>query len=315
MDAFLIMLKNVAIFVLLAIPGYLLVKTKTMKAGDSGVLSTVLTWLGMPFLILSGTLTIDFNGDFIRSLLIIGAMGVGFNGLMIVLSAWLTKTADRKKRGMMRFAMAYTNSGFLGIPLATAVFGSQSRIVIYIIVLNIISNLFLFTVGVYLISGDKSHIQIKKAVLNPVLIAFVLGIVLNLSGAVESVPEILTFSDYFKPIVTPIAMTVLGVKLGTVKLASLFNRACMYYTSFIRLVVFPALAVALLWLIGCVIPVDTDMLLGMWIGFACPTAAMATALSEKYEGDTENAVIYTLGTTILSVVTIPVLYWALLALV
>ncbi len=315
MDAFLIMLKNVAIFVLLAIPGYLLVKTKTIKAGDSGVLSTVLTWLGMPFLILSGTLTIDFNGDFIRSLLIIGAMGVGFNGLMIVLSAWLTKTADRKKRGMMRFAMAYTNSGFLGIPLATAVFGSQSRIVIYIIVLNIISNLFLFTVGVYLISGDKSHIQIKKAVLNPVLIAFVLGIVLNLSGAVESVPEILTFSDYFKPIVTPIAMTVLGVKLGTVKLASLFTRACMYYTSFIRLVVFPALAVALLWLIGCVIPVDTDMLLGMWIGFACPTAAMATALSEKYEGDTENAVIYTLGTTILSVVTIPVLYWALLALV
>ena len=57
------------------------------------------------------------------------------------------------------------------------------------------------------------------------------------------------------------------------------------------------------------------MLLGMLIGFACPTAAMATALSEKYDGDTENAVIYTLGTTVLSVITIPLLYWGLIALV
>ena len=315
MDAFLIMLKNVAIFVLLTIPGYLLVKTKTLKASDSGVLSTILTWLGMPFLILSGTLNIDFSGDFVRSLLIVGVGGTLFNILMIFLSAWLTKTDDRKKRGIMRFSMAYTNSGFLGIPLASAVFGSSSVIVIYIILLNIISNLFLFSVGVYLISGDKRHIQMKKALLNPVLVAFILGIVLNLSGAVKAVPEILTYSDYFKPIVTPIAMTVLGIKLGTVRFSSLFSRGGMYYTSLIRLVVFPVLAVLLLWLAGLVIPVDTDMLLGMLIGFACPTAAMATALSEKYDGDTENAVIYTLGTTVLSVITIPLLYWGLLALV
>lgn len=315
MDAFLIMLKNVAIFVLLTIPGYLLVKTKTMKAGDSGVLSTILTWLGMPFLILSGTLGINFSGDFIRSLLIVGIGGVLFNVIMIFLSAWLTKKDDSKKRGIMRFSMAYTNSGFLGIPLASAVFGSNSLIVIYIILLNIISNLFLFTVGVYMISGDKSHIQIKKALLNPVLIAFVLGILLNLSGAVKAVPEILTYSDYFKPIVTPIAMTVLGIKLGTVRLTSLFTRGSMYYTSLIRLVLFPVLAVLLLWLAGRFMPVDTEMLLGMLIGFACPTAAMATALSEKYDGDTENAVIYTLGTTILSVVTIPALYWGLITLV
>ena len=315
MDAFLIMLKNVAIFVLLTIPGYLLVKTKTLKASDSGVLSTILTWLGMPFLILSGTLNIDFSGDFVRSLLVVGVGGTLFNILMIFLSAWLAKTDDRKKRGIMRFSMAYTNSGFLGIPLASAVFGNSSVIVIYIILLNIISNLFLFSVGVYLISGDKRHIQIKKALLNPVLVAFILGIVLNLSGAVKAVPEILTYSDYFKPIVTPIAMTVLGIKLGTVRFSSLFTRAGMYYTSFIRLVVFPVLAVLLLWLAGLVIPVDTDMLLGMLIGFACPTAAMATALSEKYDGDTENAVIYTLGTTVLSVITIPLLYWGLIALV
>jgi len=315
MEAFLIMLKNVAIFVLLAIPGYLLVKKKMVKPTDTGVLSTLLTWLGMPFLILSGTLNINFSGEFIRSLLAVGVIGVLFNLLMIVLSAVITKKDDGKKRGIMRFAMVYTNSGFLGIPLASAVFGSNSLIVIYIILLNIISNLFLFTVGVYMISGDKSHIQIKKAVLNPVLIAFILGIILNLTGVVSYVPELLTFSDYFKHIVTPISMTVLGMKLGTVRFTSLFTRAGMYYTSLIRLVVFPILSVLLLQCTSVLLPVDTDMLLGMLIGFACPTAAMATALSEKYNGDTENAVIYTLGTTVLSVITIPVLYWGLISLV
>ena len=76
MEAFLIMLKNVAIFVLLAIPGYLLVKKKMVKPTDTGVLSTLLTWLGMPFLILSGTLNINFSGEFIRSLLAVGVIGI-----------------------------------------------------------------------------------------------------------------------------------------------------------------------------------------------------------------------------------------------
>jgi predicted Na+-dependent transporter len=61
-------------------------------------------------------------------------------------------------------------------------------------------------------------------------------------------------------------------------------------------------------------PVDPDMLLGMMIAFACPTAAMATAFADQYNGDTENAVIYTLGNTVLSVITIPLLYWALTAI-
>ena len=313
MEAFLIMLRNVIIFVLLAIPGYLLVKKKMVKPTDTGVLSTLLTWLGMPFLILSGTLSINFSGEFIRSLLAVGVIGIVFNLLMIALSAVITKKDDSKKRGIMRFSMVYTNSGFLGIPLAAAVFGSNSLIVIYIILLNIISNLFLFTVGVYMISGDRSHIQIKKAVLNPVLLAFILGIILNLTDVVKHVPELLTFSDYFKGIVTPISMTVLGIKLGTVRFTSLFTRPGMYYTSLIRLIVFPILSVLLLQGINALVPVDTDMLLGMLIGFACPTAAMATALAEKYNGDTENAVIYTLGTTVLSVITIPLLYWGLIA--
>ena len=56
MDALIVMLKNVIIFVLLALPGFFLVKSKQLKAEQSGALSKLLTYVGMPFLILTSTI-------------------------------------------------------------------------------------------------------------------------------------------------------------------------------------------------------------------------------------------------------------------
>lgn len=56
MDALYLMLKNVLIFVLLAIPGVILVKTKLIKQEQTAVLSNLLMYVGMPFLIFNSTL-------------------------------------------------------------------------------------------------------------------------------------------------------------------------------------------------------------------------------------------------------------------
>ena len=45
--------------------------------------------------------------------------------------------------------------------------------------------------------------------------------------------------------------------------------------------------------------------------FAMPTAGLASTFADGFNGDTENAVAFTLGTTILSILTIPTLYWLL----
>ena len=63
MDAFIPMLKNTLLFVALAIPGYLLVKIKLLKQQDSAVLSNLLTYIGLPFMIFSGTIGVSFNAD------------------------------------------------------------------------------------------------------------------------------------------------------------------------------------------------------------------------------------------------------------
>jgi len=314
MDTLLIMLKNVIIFVLLAVPGYLLVKGKFLDAKESGTLSKLLTNVGMPFLILSSTLKLEFSGDFTMSIIWSAVIGVVFIVIMAIVSHLMSvRESDEKCRNMMRFCMAFANNGFIGIPLARAVFGEASPVMAYLIILNIITNVLMFTVGVYLISGDKNTINVKKAVLNPVLISFIVGVVLNVAGVSRALPELQTYTTYFSGIVTPLSMVILGMKLAGVKITRLLSSWRMYYVSAVRLVLSTIIAVILAMLCSLVplFGFSSDTVIAFFVAFAMPTAGLASAFSVRYNGDSDNAVIFTLGTTILSVVTIPVLYFVL----
>lgn len=311
MDTLFIMLKNVVIFVLLAVPGYLLVKGRLLGQQESGTLSKLLTNIGMPFLILSSTLKLELTGEFAQSIIAVGVIGALFTVLMFLTSALLThREANDKTRGMMRFCMVFANNGFIGIPLARAVFGEASAVTAYVILLNIITNVLMFTLGVYLISGDKAAINAKKAVLNPVLIAFVIGIVLNLTGAPAMLPELQTYATHFSGIVTPVSMVILGMKLAGVPISRLFASRRMYYVSAMRLVLYPAAAVAIMSALNMLpaLPLDADAVIAFFMALAMPTAGLASTFSDQHHGDTENAVIFTLGTTMLSIITIPALY-------
>ena len=319
MGALWIMLRNVIVFVALALPGYILVKTKVLKQEQSGVLSKLLMYVGMPFLILASTINnITFNSSLMVTIGIVAVIGIVYTLGMFFISKPLTAMEkEEKMRGMMRFSAVFTNNGFLGIPLAMAVFGAGSKVLMVLIIINIITNILMYTLGIYLISGDKNTISWKKALLNPVLIAFVIGIILNLLKVKDYVPEISTFSTHFSNIVTPISMTILGIKMGGIQFLSLFKSWKTYYVSGLKLVLFPVVIVAILFAFKAIFTnglVDADMIIGVFIAFAMPTAGLASTFADGFNGDTENAVAFTLGTTILSILTIPVLYWLLCVL-
>ena len=319
MDAFIVMLKNVIVFVALAIPGYLLVRTKKIKKEQSGALSVLLMYVGMPFLIFSSTVNkVVFNKDLLLTIAVVLGIGVLYTVATFFASKPLTAMErEEKTRGMMRFASVFSNNGFLGIPLAMAVFAHDSMALMVVIILNIVTNVLMYTLGIYLISGDKKTMSFKKAFLNPVLIAFLVGTVANLLKVKSFVPEIETFSTHFSNIVTPVSMTILGMKMGDVKFSKLFTSSKTYYVSALKLVVFPVVIVSVALLLKGVFPivVTSDMVLGIFIAFAMPTAGLASTFSDSFNGDTENAVAFTLGTTILSIITIPLLYLAVCCLI
>lgn len=315
METFFVMLKNVIIFVLLAVPGYILVKGKTLNSRDSGILSKLLTNIGVPALILSNTVRLEFTGSLTKGLIVVGLLSVVFYLLMYVTSGWLCKgEKQRQKQAMTRFCMIFSNSGFIGIPLALAVFPGNGEILAYVSITNIVMNLVMFTLGAYLISGDKSVIQVKTALLSPVLLAFLGGLVLNLLGIARAVPEIDVFAGHLKGIVTPLSMFVMGMKLADVSLRQLFASGRMYYVSLVRLVVYPVVGMAMILLLRLIpaLGISANGVLGYFIGFAMPVAGLSSVFTDRYQGDGEGAVIYTLGTTVLSVLTIPTIYWLLM---
>ncbi len=317
METFLLILKNVLIFVCLAIPGLILVKTKLLKNEQSTTLSSLLMYIGMPFLIFSSTIGVSFTENLIKGILIVSGIGIlvvfiFFFVLFLLFDYKKDSDEKNKKRnGMLKFAIIFSNNGFLGLPLASAVFGSQSEIFIYVTVLNIITNALIYTVGIFLISGDKKTISIKSVLLNPVMIAFIIGIIFNLINVKNYVPEVVNYSSYLSNLVTPLAMIIIGMKLGSVKFKSLFLTPRMYVASVFKLIIFPAVAI----LFAIMFKLSNEIILGLFIAFAMPTAGLAPTIADKYNGDTENGVVYTLGSTIISIVTIPVCYYLLLLII
>lgn len=313
MSEFIIMLRNVLIFVALAIPGYILVKCKMLKPEQSGVLSKILMYLGMPFLIFSGVVNnLTFNKESLLTMGVVAFIGIAYTFVMFFVSKPLVKMeSNQKTAGMMRFCAVFANNGFLGIPLAIAVFTRESLVFTVLILLNIINNVLMYTLGAYLTTGDKKNISIKKAFLNPVLIAFVLGCAFNLLKVKNYLPEVITFSDYFSSVVTPVSMTIMGMKLGAVSFSSLFKSGKLYYVSLLKLIVFPvAITAALIALKTIPLNIDVkSVILGVFVAFAMPTAGLAATFADEFGGDSDNAVVFTLGTTVLSVLTIPTIYW------
>jgi predicted permease len=81
--------------------------------------------------------------------------------------------------------------------------------------------------------------------------------------------------------------------------------------AFKKLVLFPVVITAIMLALQAAplnIPVK-EIILGVFVAFSMPTAGLAATFADEFGGDTENAVIFTLGTTVLSVITIPTLYY------
>ncbi len=329
MDAFIEMLRKVIMFVALAMPGYFIVKTKLLKPEHSATLSKILTTVAMFFFIMTSTANnVSFKVGNLPTLGVSALIGIGYTLILFFGSTPLTffekpslNEIDatnllwaKKQRGMLRFCSIFSNNGFLGIPLAMAVLGENSPALAVLIIINILTNLAMLTLGDYIISGGKSKLNILKILTNPVVLGFAIGVVINLSKVHTIVPEVTMFTTHFSNLVTPLSMTILGMKMASVNLLKIFACWKTYYASFIKLILCPVLIIALLLAIkfafGLEI-IDKFMLLGVFMAFSMPTAGLASPLADKHNGDIENSVVYTLGSTILSVVTIPVLYMLL----
>ncbi len=310
MGAFLVMLKHIAIYVALTLPGYLLVKTHVLKTERTGVLSKLLLYVATPSLIVvSFVKYVPFDIEFLPIILASLIVGIAFTLLMYFSSKPLALFESGNKRGMLRFCMCF--GSLLSIPLSVAVFGESLITTVVVITSSIMTSL-MFPLGIALIKDDLKMINIKHFFVNPAFIGIAIGVFLNLIHIQNFFPELIIYPNVLSGLVTPVSMLILGMKLGGIKISKLIKSPRVHYISAIRIVFFPTLLTSIIIALSFIPSFNSifidDFIIGAFIAFVMPTAGFSSTFAAQYKGDIRSSNNYPIASAYMSLITLPVLY-------
>lgn len=301
MELALILLKQVVIMLVYLFVGFICFKTGLITKEGNKSISNLVLYVTNPMLILISYQQ-DFSFKLLKGLgqtLLLTVIGYG---VLVLLTVLLVKNKDGLSRSVERFSVIYSNCGFMGIPIAKVLLGSEG--VFYITAFNTVFNILVWTHGVYLISSDKKQMNLKKIIANPTIIATVTGFVLFVLDI--RLPEVpYTAVDNISSMVGPLAMIVAGATIARTDLLKAVLKPKIYYVSLLKLVVYPLVCIA----VFNVLPLEINYtaLLTTELAFACPAATMCTMFAIKYEKNSTYAAEIFAVTTLLSVVTMPVM--------
>ena len=298
MDAFLSIILEVAVILILIVIGYFTVKKGMFTKESLGSITSFLLYIVTPCLIVSSFLSAE-SGKLDGWTLLLAAV---LPALSIVISIALSYLFFRKepsgRRRVLRFSMIFCNVGFMGIPLVEGIVGSEG--VLYGSFFIAVFNIFCWTYGYVMMGGGK--VRLKALLLNPGVIGIVIGLPLYLLDV--PVPALFVEPvELISALNTPLAMIVVGGYIAQVKLRAFVSDLAVYKMAVLRLVVAPLLYLALVWLLRP----DETLLMSTVIQAATPVAANCVLFAVQYDSDAELASKSVAVSTALSVVTIPLL--------
>ena len=290
-----ILLKQIAIMALLIAVGWVLRRKNFLSEQGTKELGAILLRIIIPCVIVK-----SYIFPYSRERLLELALSAGLALLGFIAAMLIAYAVYGKRRRIENFAAAFCNAGFIGIPLAQAAIGEDG--VFYVAASVALLNLFQWTYGVYIMTDRRDAIRAKTIATNPVVIAIVVGVVLFV-GRIP-VPEILTSTlGYIAGMNTPVAMILMGTYLARVSWRELLDRRA-YSCVLLRLVVIPAVVLVLFWLL----PVsNTAVVMAVFLAAATPVGANICVFAQQYNSDYPFSVVTVCLSTVLSVVTVPLL--------
>ena len=206
---------------------------------------------------------------------------------------------DKFDYQVARFASTYPNSGFMGIPLVMALLGNVG--VLYVVGMVLIFNLLTFTQGVNSYKQDKGTFD-PKVFLQPAVISCGIGMIFFLTPI--TVPSIIMEPmQMLADMNSPLAMLIVGSSLAKIDFRNITHKGVIAMTVIYRLLLLPLVAVAVCRLI----PGDLTVKMATIIIYACPSANLALIFAIQYKRDTLLTSELVAVTTVLSILTIPLI--------
>lgn len=282
-------------FVLMGI-GYVAYRKKWVSDQGTKDIGKLLLNVAIPVIVVSN-FCVERTAERTQDLLSSGVISILCMLISIVLSVLLFHKNDR----IAEFSAAFSNAGFIGIPLVQATFGSGA--VFYISIMIVLINLLQWTYGVFTITDDRSVMDIRKVAANPIVISVLIGLILYF-GNIKLPSIVSSLFSSISSINTPLAMFSSGVYLAQSNLLGMLRKKQVYFVSLIRLLLIP-LAIILVFRL---LPFGSEELkLAILCAAACPVGSNVAIFAQQYDKDYKSGVEYVCISTLLSILTLPLI--------
>lgn len=279
--------------------GYIAARAQIITPDFRKRLSTFTLSVAAPGVILSSALQSEMPASGMLTVLLIATL---FFVIMIPLAAVLSRvlSARPQERKLDQLMLVFTNVGFMGIPVAQALYGMNGVAMVSMFILTF--NLAFFSYGLMLISGEMTFNL--RSLCNPCIFA-ALGALffaltgLHLPGPIESTLASIGSMN------TPLAMIIIGASLAHSDLRVALTNPRLYKISLARMLIMPLCMLAIMRLL----PID-PMLAGVAVcEAAMPVAGNCAMASDMYTPEDMTASHAVIVSTLMSALSLPVICW------
>lgn len=305
MDLSVLLSNLIGLFLLIGV-GFFAVRAGILPAEASKPMTALLMKITVPATIVSSMLR-PLDMGFLKmgaSMLLVGMVILPLFSVVSLGLSRLFRVADGR-RGMWCFCATFCNSGFMGFPVALALFGEEGLALT--VILSIPFNLMMYSIGAKMVcmdlprDGSAQAISWGKVIFSVINLSLVVGLFFYFTQ-IQFPQAVRGPLDYLAGVTTPLSMMITGMNLSQGKAGDIFRDRDILTAAGTRLLILPVLA----WALMRLVPGLSSLVLGAaLLNFSMPSPAAAALLGEQYGGDIQTAVRAVFVSSLLCIVTIP----------
>lgn len=294
---------NALMLVALCLPGFFLTKANVLKEEHIKGFAVFLLYVCSPALSIYSFQQSECNRKILINIGIL-LLVTTFMQVLIMGIGFLINIKTYKIDGASRVATvaaAFGNVGFFGVPILQALLPDHPEAMVYSAVMSVMMNLIGWTLGMFMMSGDRKHVSVKNFLINPTTLCLLIALPLFFTNT--SLPKpVMNFVEFFSKMSTPTAMTVLGMRLAFVKFRDLMDYR-QVVAIFLKLIALPLITFGIMY----ALPVDETLKISTYILSCMPPAAITLNFAELSNTSPKTAANIVVVGSLLVAITLPVL--------
>ncbi|MDO5299006.1 MAG: AEC family transporter [Clostridia bacterium] len=284
---------------LFVLAGFVLTRLHTITPEGRKSLSDLLINFILPCNIIC-SFQLDMNAQVLTSCGLMLLIACAAQVFYLLVSRLIYPGAPKERLACLRYGTVCSNAGFLGLPIIGGVYGAMGTLLTSVALIP--QRVVMWSAGLSLFTHTDGKSVVRKLLTHPCIVAVFIGFALMLAGN-PALPSFLQKSlSAVSGCTTCMSMLVIGSILAGAEHID-FGDRMMWWYAFVRLILIPLLVLALLSLL----PIDGTVRGVMVLISAMPAGSTTAILAARYEGDAPFASCLVFVTTLLSLVTLPLL--------